>query len=476
LKALNLGINSFSDKLAENQLSKFSKPEFLSKSKNFNDVLRKSEESKEKDKNKFENKDVHFEKLSNKLSGQIKTGTSENKDLLALLGKDQDLLGGALALEKNFDFINSEKLNPDQKSQKLVQDKNLGKDMGLAKLGANSIDELTSKDESKFDVSKLNDKSKLKLDESFKALEKPQAIDLNSIQKTAAEKLTEKNSKLGLNTSDLKSKNDLLIKNTLRSKNIESKSKLGNLKASKLYEKQQPAEISKAEVKPQVNDSKVASTGNVKSKFIKPILIQKMNSDTLKNDLSSTMTADIDAELESNEVVTKDFAKVMDLKGQFKSEGIEDIIKNAQFLANKGGGEMKLLLNPKGLGAVRLKVFMEENQLKVEMSTETKEAQEIIESTLGDLRKALADGQLDVESITIENFEKLAEFAADQDAEKQNQFAKDFLSEFRHNNDKFRDGLVDFPAVKRRQSQILEQPTINSKKSVNPARKLDLVA
>ena len=137
---------------------------------------------------------------------------------------------------------------------------------------------------------------------------------------------------------------------------------------------------------------------------------------------------------------------------------------------------MKLLLNPKGLGSVRLKVFMEENQLKVEMATETKEAQEIIESTLGDLRKALADGQLDVESITIESFEKLAEFAADAEAEKQNQFAKDFLSEFRHDNDKFRSGLTDFPAVKRRKSQILEEPIVNSNRPVNSERKLDLVA
>lgn len=474
MKTLNLGINSFSDKLAENQLSKFSKPEFLSKSKNFNDVLKKSEESKEKDKNKFENKDIHFEKLTSKLSGQIKSGTSENKDLLASLGKDQDLLGGALAFDKSFDFINVEKLNPDQKSQQIVQDKNLGKNLDLAKLS--SVEELVSKDDNKLDISKLNDKSKIKLDENFKQLDKPQAIDLNNLQKTAADKLTEKNTKLGLNTNDLKSKNDLLIKNTLRSKNIENKGKLGNLKAAMLYEKQQPVEANKAEMKSQLMDSKVASSENIKSKFIKPVAIQKMNSDTLKNNLMSTTTTDVEQQMESNEVIGKDFAKVMDLKGQFKSEGIEDIIKNAQFLANKGGGEMKLLLNPKGLGAVRLKVFMEQNQLKVEMSTETKEAQEIIESTLGDLKKALADGQLDVESITIENFEELAEFAAEDDAQKQNQFAKDFLSEFRHNNNKFRSGLVDSSAVKRRQSQILEQPTISSTKSVNSQRKLDLVA
>jgi len=82
---MNLGINSFSDKLIENQLSKFSKPEFLSKTKNFNDVLKKSEESKDKSKDKIENKDIHFQKLTSKLSDQIKAGTSANKNLLSTL-------------------------------------------------------------------------------------------------------------------------------------------------------------------------------------------------------------------------------------------------------------------------------------------------------------------------------------------------------------------------------------------------------
>ncbi len=465
MKAINLGINSFSDKLAENQLSKFSKPEFLSKSKNFNDVLKKSEESKDKNKEKFENKDIHFEKLTSRLSDQIKAGTSENKDLLSSLDNKDDQLGGALGLKGHLSFLNQENLSPDERMQKVAHQKDLGQMASLPKGELSSAEEL----------SKLNDKSKLKLDESFKAVEKNQTLDLNNAQKATADKMADKTAKLGLNSSDVKSKNDLLLKNTMRSKNLDAKSKFGSLKASKLYEKQQPVEVSKAEVKSQTVDAKFSNAVGAKAKFIKPIAMQKTNSDSLKNDLMNSST-NIEQQLETKEMVTKDFSKVMELKGQFKSEGIEDIIKNAQFLANKGGGEMKLLLNPKGLGSVRLKVLMEENQLKVEMATETKEAQEIIESTLGDLRKALADGQLDVESITIESFEKLAEFAADAEAEKQNQFAKDFLSEFRHENDKFRSGLVDFPAVKRRKSQILEQPTINNSRKVNPERKLDLVA
>jgi len=468
---MNLGINSFSDKLIENQLSKFSKPEFLSKTKNFNDVLKKSEESKDKSKDKIENKDIHFQKLTSKLSDQIKAGTSANKNLLSTLDLNEEDYSGALGFGKNSDFLDTTKLNVEQKNQKAVQDKALGKITSLSKLDADAL----SKADERFDVTKSNDKSKLKLDESFKTVDKNQTIDLNAAIKSTAEKATNKSTKLGLNSSDIKSKNVLLIKNTLRSKNIEAKTKFGNLKAAKLYEKQQPAEISKAEIKPQNIEAKTNGPLVSKAKFIKPIAIQKQNSDSLKNDLANS-SSNIEAQLETKETATKDFSKVLDLKGQFKSEGVDDIIKNAQFLANKGGGEMKLLLNPKGLGSVRLKVLMENNQLKVEMSTETKEAQEIIESTLGDLKKALADGQLDVESIKIESFEKLAEFAADVDAEKQNQFAKDFLSEFRHDNDKFRSGLVDFPSAKRRQSQILEEPKVGAVQTVNSERKLDLVA
>ena len=464
MKANNFGINSFTDKLAENHLSKFSKTEFLSKSNKFSDALKKSDENKE-EKSKYEKKDFHISKLEEKIKSQLSGQENLGIESLNSLDGEFDIEGALNGYGNNNKSIDALKLE-----NKVAQLKASSTEV-LSGDGDSIVSDKKIKSEP---INELN-KSKFKLDDSFKLTEKNQQININELGQLNTSKQAEKALKLGLSNIDLKSKNDLLIKNTLRNKNIDTKSKFGKINAAKLYEKQQPVENSKSVQKANIVDGVVSNVVSKKIKGLKPISVSNLNSETLKNDLASNMS-EVDQELDSKEVIGKEFSKIMDLKSQFKSEGIDEVIKQAQFLANKGGGEMKLLLNPKGLGAVRLKVLLEENQLKVEMSTETKEAQEVIEATLGDLKKALANGQLDVDSITIDNFEQLAEFSAEQDAEKQNQFAKDFLSEFRHGNDKFRSGLIDFPSVKQRKSQVIEGPSVSSLTPLNSERKLDLVA
>ena len=165
----------------------------------------------------------------------------------------------------------------------------------------------------------------------------------------------------------------------------------------------------------------------------------------------------------------------MNLQNQFKSEGVEDIVKQAQFLAKKGGGEMKLLLNPKGLGSIQLKVMMEENQLKVEMTTDNADAKDIIESTLSELRKALGDNQLQVDSISVESFDRLTDMLAQEEENSSREFAQDFLSEFRQQNNEFRQGVLDFPIVKKRPSQLIEDNGLTTQQASSD-RRLDLVA
>ncbi len=158
-------------------------------------------------------------------------------------------------------------------------------------------------------------------------------------------------------------------------------------------------------------------------------------------------------------------------KGQ-NEQNMQAIMKQAQYLIKRGGGEAKVQMNPDGLGPVHLRVVVEEGgKLNVELSTKTKEAKLAIEDSLGDLRSKLHEHKYSVESIKVDvggdlrsemnqrdshkmqdGFKNLTDFRNQQQEQEQ---ARQFLQQFHQENLFKRDTAWDIdnpngyrPAVK----------------------------
>lgn len=138
---------------------------------------------------------------------------------------------------------------------------------------------------------------------------------------------------------------------------------------------------------------------------------------------------------------------------QEEAENIKELIKQAQFLVKKGGGEMKLEMSPEGMGKVHLKVAVENGQVNVEMLTDSHVSKKMLEDGLHELKASLAAHKLHVDSMKIDvgsEIQKHMDQQAQQDAsrEQTRQFARDFMGQFRDERQGFWQGFVDNPGWK----------------------------
>ncbi|MEQ1664431.1 MAG: flagellar hook-length control protein FliK, partial [Bdellovibrionales bacterium] len=158
---------------------------------------------------------------------------------------------------------------------------------------------------------------------------------------------------------------------------------------------------------------------------------------------------------------------------------VKEIITQAQFLAKKGGGEMKVSLNPDGMGEVNLKVKMNDGRLSVEMVTSNTEAKHLLERGLSDLKDSLAIHKLHLESVKIDSPKDLSQHM-DQKQDGDKGFQQKFLNDFMDQNRGFRRDMMEFGSPTRPESQRREYYSAGygnstSKKS-DSNRRLDLVA
>ncbi len=82
---------------------------------------------------------------------------------------------------------------------------------------------------------------------------------------------------------------------------------------------------------------------------------------------------------------------------------LKEILNQAQYLVTKGGGEVSVKMTPEGMGEVQLKVMMENGKMSVEMNTQDKNVQKLIQDSLSDLKSSLAAHQISVEHVTLNN-------------------------------------------------------------------------
>lgn len=143
-------------------------------------------------------------------------------------------------------------------------------------------------------------------------------------------------------------------------------------------------------------------------------------------------------------------------KGGEANPNMQAIMNQAQLIVNRGGGQAVIKLNPEGLGEVRLKVMVVNGRVNVEMATQTKEAKQMIESSIGDLRSSLSTHKLAVDHVKVDvgnqaqsdsqNSQQHRGMDARPDLNRDQ--ARSFLHQFREETSSRRDPFFEMPGIK----------------------------
>ncbi len=175
-----------------------------------------------------------------------------------------------------------------------------------------------------------------------------------------------------------------------------------------------------------------------------------------------------------------------------QQQNVQELVRQAQVIMKKGGGEMKIQLAPEGMGQVNLKVAVQEGQVNVQMITENDSVKRLLENGLKDLKSQLAAHNLRVDSLKVDlNPDaglKKFEHQANSDAQREQarQMASDFLGNFRDDRQAFRNDFMDRPGFRSynrgqkraaiEPDQIESSSAARSKRNSDSSRRLNLVA
>lgn len=214
-------------------------------------------------------------------------------------------------------------------------------------------------------------------------------------------------------------------------------------------------------------------------------LSQDMSEDKSKDQLADQMIQmptdkKLDGQFAMDKLAVSTASGMPAQSRELSNENVEKLISGSQSLIKKGGGEMKIQLNPEGLGQIHLKIKVQDGQVGVQMTADNHEAKKLLESSMNDLKIGLADHKLtlnhskvDVADQTSQNLNQSHDFKREE--------ARDFLGQFRQFNESFRQGGYDSNAIKayRKTSQPAApdiQPIESKKAEAAKAGGLYLVA
>lgn len=121
-----------------------------------------------------------------------------------------------------------------------------------------------------------------------------------------------------------------------------------------------------------------------------------------------------------------------------QSENIKTILNQAQVMIKKGGGEMKIQLQPEGIGNVNLKVKVEEGgRVGIQMVADTADAKRLLEGSLNDLKSHLAQHKMSVDVFKVDVSDKFND-TLNQQNDLNREEARNFLGQYREQMEQFR--------------------------------------
>lgn len=110
---------------------------------------------------------------------------------------------------------------------------------------------------------------------------------------------------------------------------------------------------------------------------------------------------DFKAQMIAKSETVTDPSKLAELEAQ-QDKNIQEVMKQAQYLVRKGGGEMTVKMSPDGIGEVQLKVMLDGGKINIEMQTQDRSIKKMIEDSLSELKSGLAAQRLNVEHVKID--------------------------------------------------------------------------
>jgi flagellar hook-length control protein FliK len=176
---------------------------------------------------------------------------------------------------------------------------------------------------------------------------------------------------------------------------------------------------------------------------------------------------------------------------QEASEGAQEIIKQAQIMIKKGGGEMNVEMKPEGMGQVHLKVALDNGQVNIQMMAQNDKVKRLLEDGIHELKSNLVAHKLQVESLKVgiadgalqdkkmEHQQSEGQREAMRDAQKE--FASNFMGQQRQDRENMRQGFTDIPgwrAYRNDQKRVSVEATDNEMqtRSRDDGRRLSLIA
>lgn len=174
--------------------------------------------------------------------------------------------------------------------------------------------------------------------------------------------------------------------------------------------------------------------------------------DDLKDDLSQQMMQmptdkKIDGQFAVDKLGAAAAAPGALHQNQLSNENVEKLISGSQALLKKGGGEMRIQLNPEGLGKIHLNIKVEDGKVGVQMIADTQEAKKLLESSMHDLKLGLAEHKLSLDHTKVDVSEQTSQ-NMNQGHDFKREEARDFLGQFRQFNESFRQGANDLSGAK----------------------------
>lgn len=131
-----------------------------------------------------------------------------------------------------------------------------------------------------------------------------------------------------------------------------------------------------------------------------------------------------------------------------EQDNVRELIKEAQIMVKRGGGEMKMEMKPEGMGQIQLRVNVENGNVSVQMLTESESAKHLLEKGLSELKTNLAAHDLKVQSLSVDvgndvKSQMDQQGTQDQARQKAQQFASDFMGSFRDERQGFQQGMME---------------------------------
>lgn len=171
--------------------------------------------------------------------------------------------------------------------------------------------------------------------------------------------------------------------------------------------------------------------------------------------------------------------KAADRNPKTENQNIQQIIQQANVMIRRGGGEMKMQLNPEGLGNVKLKVKVDEGKVGIQMIADTADAKRLLEGSISDLKANLSQHKMTVDTFKVDVSDKFNE-SLNQQSDLNREDARNFLGQFREQNEFARNFFNDSPGYKAyRQyggTQTVKQPVEQPMARSNDKGRIHLVA